>query len=308
MANPNTRLVLDLARDTQEYIDMTPYFQGRVGDSQSFVPIALLRYGKPFDMTGYDLVAMGQDPAGVAKRAWQTSDANGPGDSWRAGKLTLRFPAGFFTTPGEWESFCFKVVDAGTTDPDNAQTIISTLNLKLRVFDDAVYMQTAIEAYDTYADSLVEAFEKYIKVKMEQVDNLPQTLKATIDASKTLSDVVDQYLDLFDKKGIPTMATLNAMISAAQSAAATDATTKVNNAIAGLTKSASDFNVATMSATDYIMSPNSSNGPNNLAGVVSVHGNSTRLYQLFVDSNNDAWTRARTSTVWTSWNHVTMFY
>lgn len=308
MANPNTRLVLDLARDTQEYIDMTPYFQGRVGDSQSFVPIALLRYGKPFDMTGYDLVAMGQDPAGVAKRAWQTSDANGPGDSWRAGKLTLRFPAGFFTTPGEWESFCFKVVDAGTTDPDNAQTIISTLNLKLRVFDDAVYMQTAIEAYDTYADSLVEAFEKYIKVKMEQVDNLPQTLKATIDASKTLSDVVDQYLDLFDKKGIPTMATLNAMISAAQSAAATDATTKVNNAIAGLTKSASDFNVATMSATDYIMLPNSSNGPNNLAGVVSVHGNSTRLYQLFVDSNNDAWTRARTSTVWTSWNHVTMFY
>lgn len=304
MANPNTRLVLDLARDTQEYIDMTPYFQGRVGDSQSFVPIALLRYGKPFDMTGYDLVAIGQDPAGVAKRAWQTSDANGPGDSWRAGKLTLRFPAGFFTTPGEWESFCFKVVDAGTTDPDNAQTIISTLNLKLRVFDDAVYMQTAIGAYDTYADSLVESFGKYIKVKMQEVDNLPQTLKATIDASKTLSDVVDQYLDLFDKKGIPTMATLNAMISAA----ATDATTKVNNAIAGLTKSASDFNVATMSATDYIMSPNSSNGPNNLAGVVSVHGNSTRLYQLFVDSNNDAWTRARTSTVWSSWNHVTMFY
>ena len=308
MANPNTRLVLDLARDTQEYIDMTPYFQGRVGDSQSFVPIALLRYGKPFDMTGYDLVALGQDPAGVAKRAWQTSDANGPGDSWRAGKLTLRFPAGFFTTPGEWESFCFKVVDAGTTDPDNAQTIISTLNLKLRVFDDAVYMQTAIEAYDTYADSLVESFGKYIKIKMEEINNLPQSLQATIDASKTLSDVVDQYLDLFDKKGIPTMATLNAMISAAQSAAATDATTKVNNAIAGLTKSASDFNVATMSATDYIMSPNSSNGPNNLAGVVSVHGNSTRLYQLFIDSNNDAWTRARTSTAWTSWNHVTMFY
>lgn len=304
MANPNTRLVLDLARDTQEYIDMTPYFQGRVGDSQSFVPIALLRYGKPFDMTGYDLVAMGQDPAGVAKRAWQTSDANGPGDSWRAGKLTLRFPAGFFTTPGEWESFCFKVVDAGTTDPDNAQTIISTLNLKLRVFDDAVYMQTAIEAYDTYADSLVESFGKYIKIKMEEINNLPQSLQATIDASKTLSDVVDQYLDLFDKKGIPTMATLNAMISAA----ATDATTKVNNAIAGLTKSASDFNVATTSATDYIMSPNSSNGPNNLAGVVSVHGNSTQLYQLFVDSSNDAWTRVRNGSSWTAWNHVTMFY
>lgn len=308
MANPNTRLVLDLARDTQEYIDMTPYFQGRVGDSLAYVPVALLSYGKPFDLTGYDIVAMGQDPAGNAKRAWQTADTNGPGDSWRAGKATFRFPAGFFTVPGEWENFCFKVISAGTRDPDNAQVIVSTLNLKLTVYDNAVYMQSAIPGYDTYADSLVEAFEKYIKVKMEQVDNLPQTLKATIDASKTLSDVVDQYLDLFDKKGIPTMATLNAMISAAQSAAATDATTKVNNAIAGLTKSASDFNVATMSATDYIMSPNSSNGPNNLAGVVSVHGNSTRLYQLFVDSNNDAWTRARTSTVWTSWNHVTMFY
>jgi hypothetical protein len=297
-----------LARDTQEYIDMTPYFQGRVGDSLAYVPVALLSYGKPFDLTGYDIVAMGQDPAGNAKRAWQTADTNGPGDSWRAGKATFRFPAGFFTVPGEWENFCFKVISAGTRDPDNAQVIVSTLNLKLTVYDNAVYMQSAIPGYDTYADSLVEAFEKYIKVKMEQVDNLPQTLKATIDASKTLSDVVDQYLDLFDKKGIPTMATLNAMISAAQSAAATDATTKVNNAIAGLTKSASDFNVATMSATDYIMSPNSSNGPNNLAGVVSVHGNSTRLYQLFVDSNNDAWTRARTSTVWTSWNHVTMFY
>lgn len=308
MANPNTRLVLDLARDTQEYIDMTPYFQGRVGDSLAYVPVALLSYGKPFDLTGYDIVAMGQDPAGNAKRAWQTADTNGPGDSWRAGKATFRFPAGFFTVPGEWENFCFKVISAGTRDPDNAQVIVSTLNLKLTVYDNAVYMQSAIPGYDTYADSLVEAFEKYIKVKMQEVDNLPQTLKATIDASKTLQEVVNQYLDLFDSKGIPTMATLNAMISAAQSAAATDATTKVNNAIAGLTKSASDFNVATMSATDYIMSPNSSNGPNNLAGVVSVHGNSTRLYQLFVDSNNDAWTRARTSTVWTSWNHVTMFY
>lgn len=304
MANPNTRLVLDLARDTQEYIDMTPYFQGRVGDSLAYVPVALLSYGKPFDLTGYDIVAMGQDPAGNAKRAWQTADTNGPGDSWRAGKATFRFPAGFFTVPGQWENFCFKIISAGTRDPDNAQTIVSTLNLKLTVYDDAVYMQSAIPGYDTYADSLVEAFEKYIKVKMQEVDNLPQSLQATIDASKTLSDVVDQYLDLFDKKGIPTMATLNAMISAA----ATDATTKVNNAIAGLTKSASDFNAATTSATDYIMSPNSSNGPNNLAGVVSVHGNSTRLYQLFVDSNNDAWTRARTSTAWTSWNHVTMFY
>lgn len=308
MANPNTRLVLDLARDTQEYIDMTPYFQGRVGDSLAYVPVALLSYGKPFNLTGYDIVAMGQDPAGNAKRAWQTSDTNGPGDSWRAGKATFRFPAGFFTVPGQWENFCFKIISAGTRDPDNAQTIVSTLNLKLTVYDDAVYMQSAIPGYDTYADSLVEAFEKYIKVKMQEVDNLPQSLQVAIDSSKTLQEVVNQYLDLFDSKGIPTTATMNAMISAVQDAAAKDATTKVQNAVDNQTKSASDFNAATASATDYVMSPNSSNGPNSLAGVVSVHGNGTRLYQLFVDSNNDAWTRARTSTVWTSWNHVTMFY
>lgn len=310
MANPNTRLVLDLARDTQEYIDMTPYFQGRVGDSQSFVPIALLRYGKPFDMTSYDLVAMGQDPAGVAKRAWQTSDANGPGDSWRAGKLTLRFPAGFFTTPGEWESFCFKVINAGTNDPDNAQTIISTLNLKLRVYDDAVYMQTAIEAYDTYADSLVESFSKYIKVKMEQVDNLPQTLKATIDASKTLQEVVNQYLDLFDSKGIPTAASVMNEIGTALTTAKNYTDSAVRTAIDNLTdNNARDFNACTSPNHDYSMAGSASNGPNKLMGVLTVHGDPHgNLAQIFIDENNDAWTRIKTTGGWSTWNHVTMFY
>lgn len=310
MTNPNTRLVLDLARDTQEYIDMTPYFQGRVGDSQSFVPIALLRYGKPFDMTGYDLVAMGQDPAGVAKRAWQTSDANGPGDSWRAGKLTLRFPAGFFTTPGEWQSFCFKVINAGTNDPDNAQTIISTLNLKLRVYDDAVYMQTAIKAYDTYADSLVESFSKYIKTKMQEVDNLPQTLKATVDASKTLQEVVNQYLDLFDSKGIPTAASVMNEIGTALTTAKNYTDSAVRAAIDNLTDSnARDFNACLTPNHDYSMAGGTSNGPNSLMGVLTVHGDPHgNLAQIFIDANNDAWTRIKTTGGWSSWNHVTMFY
>ena len=310
MANPNTRLVLDLARDTQEYIDMTPYFQGRVGDSQSFVPIALLRYGKPFDMTGYDLVAMGQDPAGVAKRAWQTSDANGPGDSWRAGKLTLRFPAGFFTTPGEWESFCFKVINAGTNDPDNAQTIISTLNLKLRAYDDAVYMQTAIEAYDTYANSLVESFSKYIKVKMQEIDNLPQTLKATIDASKTLQEVVNQYLDLFDSKGIPTATSVMNEIGTALTTAKNYTDSAVRTAIDNLTdNNVRDFNACTTPNHDYSMASGTSNGPNTLMGVLTVHGDPHgNLAQIFIDENNDAWTRTKTTGGWSTWNHVTMFY
>lgn len=310
MANPNTRLVLDLARDTQEYIDMTPYFQGRVGDSLAYVPVALLSYGKPFDLTGYDIVAMGQDPAGNAKRAWQTSDTNGPGDSWRAGKATFRFPAGFFTVPGEWENFCFKVISAGTRDPDNAQVIVSTLNLKLTVYDNAVYMQSAIPGYDTYADSLVEAFEKYIKVKMEQVDNLPQTLKATIDASKTLQEVVNQYLDLFDSKGIPTAASVMNEIGTALTTAKNYTDSAVRTAIDNLTdNNARDFNACLTPNHDYSMAGSTSNGPNELMGVLTVHGDPHgNLAQIFIDENNDAWTRIKTTGGWSSWNHVTMFY
>src|SRR5699024_9081136 len=56
MAAPNTRVVLDLLRDTKTTIDLTPYFQGRVGDSDSFLPMAIIAAGRAYDLTGKSVI------------------------------------------------------------------------------------------------------------------------------------------------------------------------------------------------------------------------------------------------------------
>lgn len=48
MADTNTRVVLDLVRDAQSnygsIVDLTPYFQGRIGDSQAPMPFWRLKW------------------------------------------------------------------------------------------------------------------------------------------------------------------------------------------------------------------------------------------------------------------------
>lgn len=303
MASANTRVVLDLVRDTETIIDLTPYFQGRVGDSQSSLPMAIQYDGRAKNLTGYDVLFEGKDPNGDAKRVYGTADESGHGDNWSMGRITFKFPTGVFTTAGVWSSACFKIITANS-DPDMAQEIISTINVNLNVFEAAVDMSIAKGSYESRMETIIENFSRYVASQKDLVTKLPTDLQVALTASSQLKSMVDQYLSLFNQKGVPTTNDLTTMAGTTLS----QARTYTDNKISSLTATSSDFNSCTGSGMDYVMNANSTSGPNTLAGVVSVHGNSTRLYQLFVDSNNDAWTRYRNGTTWTSWNHVTMFY
>lgn len=310
MANPNTRLVLDLARDTDTIIDMTPYFQGRVGDSQASVPLALRYYGKPFSLEGYDVIFEGQDPAGNKKRVYGTANTSMPADSWQLGRCTFNFPSGVFTTPGKWESAFFRVVKSGE-DPDKSGTKISTLPLALNVFDDQVEVKTDIvEAYDSGMQTMLDEYYEIVQTKIKDLNNLPTELRIAQDTATEIQALVQQYLDLFDAKGVPTAAQLNAAASSAQQNAQNYTDTQIKTIqlkIDGLTGTSSNFDTAILPNHDYVMSASSYNGPNKTAGVCSVHGTASHQYQRFVDDNNVMWHRIYRNGSWTSWLQDTSF-
>lgn len=310
MANPNTRLVLDLARDTETIVDMTPYFQGRVGDSQAYVPLALLSYGKPFSLIGYDILFEGVDSAGNKIRVFGTADTTIASDSWKQGRCTFRFPSGAFKVPGEWETAFFRVVKSGS-DPDKSNTRISTLPLKLNVFDDQVEMRSEIlGAYDSGLQSLLDDYYSIVQTKIKELDDLPTNLRIAQDTATQIQALVDQYLDLFNAKGVPTAAQLNAAASTAQTNAQNYTDQKVGTLkleIDGLTTTSSNFDTAILPNHDYVMSASSYNGPNNLAGVCSVHGPASHQYQRFVDDNNAMWHRIYRNGSWTGWLQDTSF-
>lgn len=176
MASPNTRVVLDISRDTKTIIDLTPYFQGRVNDSEAPLPLAIIDYGRSYDLTGKDLVFYGKDHEGTPFVVYGKADDKEHGDSWHKGRVTMRFPAGVFQTPGEWSEAFFRVVD-NTVDPEKSTALISTLNVGLNVLDDGVTATVVRQAYHSRGETIVEGLEEDAKQYKQEMEDLSNNLK-----------------------------------------------------------------------------------------------------------------------------------
>ena len=104
MADTNTRVVLDLVRDAQSnygsIVDLTPYFQGRIGDSQAPMPLALKMDGRPFDMTGYGFQVEATDSQGKAFVMSNCAKEAAQSDRFKRGFFTVIWAAEMFQNPG----------------------------------------------------------------------------------------------------------------------------------------------------------------------------------------------------------------
>lgn len=280
--------------------NLTPYFQGRVADSNSTIGLWLYEGPYPMNLMGYSVGFQGRDSAG-----WDFKIIGFDGkdthtyDDRQKGRVTFTFPAGTFAHEGSWnDDMTFFYIE------DSQGHRVSTINCHLNVYADDVTVAfnpvPLFDGMDKYVKQVKDAADKAVS----QINGLPGDLAAVQVKLDSVKTATDTYINLINSRNIPSANDVDAKVNTALDTARRYADAQ----IAARTATSRDFNSCTTSNTDYVMAASSSNGPNALAGVVSVHGNGTTLFQLFVDSGNDAWTRVRNGSSWTTWNHVTMFY
>lgn len=284
MAAINTRVVLDLVRDAQpnasSIVDLTPYFQGRVGDSQAPMPLALKMDGRPQDMTGYGFQIEATDSEGrsfvlsnCAKEVMQSDD-------FKRGFFTVIWAAEMFQSPGIMTG-AFVI-----TNPDTNERI-STLDFNLNVLGQTVSFNTL---YDSYSNRLEDVI-KDLKSKADEM--IKGTSVATLTAQlKSAQSALETTTSLINTKGIPTTVDMQNYVKSYMVAQNTG----------------DDLNTLTTPGMNYYVTTTSAgNLPNGKLGLLSIHGNASHLLQVFTDADQNAFVRGYENNAWSKWRQVTFW-
>lgn len=188
----NTYIEMDTAKaDLETYIDLSSQFQGRVGDSQSFIKLWFKANGLNLNLTNYTVYFQGIDPNGTTMRVVGGEGANQTGDNKLIGRISFFFPATFFQASGTWdtENTFFGIQDADGTD-------ISTLNVKLTVLSNAVTMAINAKPYISEFEAKADELDAWIATEKKNLDSNGLTdsisaLKKQIDAIQYQADAKD---------------------------------------------------------------------------------------------------------------------
>ena len=284
MADTNTRVVLDLVRDAQSnygsIVDLTPYFQGRIGDSQAPMPLALKMDGRPFDMTGYGFQVEATDSQGKAFVMSNCAKEAAQSDSFKRGFFTVIWAAEMFQNPGTMKG-AFVV-----TKPETGEKI-STLDFNLNVLDQAVSLNTLHDSYSNRLEDIIND----LKSKADEMVN--GTSIATLTAQlKSAQSALETATSLINTKGIPT-------------------TVDMQNYVKGYMiaqNTGNDLNTLTTPGMNYYVTTTSAgNLPNGKLGLLSIHGNASHLLQVFTDADQNAFVRGYENNAWSKWRQVTFW-
>lgn len=284
MADTNTRVVLDLVRDAQSnygsIVDLTPYFQGRIGDSQAPMPLALKMDGRPFDMTGYGFQVEATDSQGKAFVMSNCAKEAAQSDRFKRGFFTVIWAAEMFQNPGTMKG-AFVV-----TKPETGEKI-STLDFNLNVLDQAVSLNTLHDSYSNRLEDIIND----LKLKADEMVN--GTSIATLTAQlKSAQSALETATSLINTKGIPT-------------------TVDMQNYVKGYMvaqNTGNDLNTLTTPGMSYYVTTTSAgNLPNGKLGLLSIHGNASHLLQVFTDADQNAFVRGYENNAWSKWRQVTFW-
>lgn len=197
------RIQFDLMKGVSDaesqVFDLTPYFQGRVGDSKGILPMQITMNTVPMDMSEITAVIQGHDHSGQRQRAYSDWDNDRfPGDSMRSGLVTFQFPAGLFQVQGYWQDAWIEFRRAS----DNA--VLSSVNVKLNVLDNTVDMGINSGPIMTDLD----------KIKQDAQDKMDALIEEEQGKAKSLNDTMTADYDSY-KQRIQNMETLLDTIDAA---------------------------------------------------------------------------------------------
>lgn len=284
MADTNTRVVLDLVRDAQSnygsIVDLTPYFQGRIGDSQAPMPLALKMDGRPFDMTGYSFQVEATDSQGKAFVMSNCAKEAAQSDRFKRGFFTVIWAAEMFQNPGTMKG-AFVV-----TKPETGEKI-STLDFNLNVLDQAVSLNTLHDSYSNRLEDIIND----LKSKADEMVN--GTSIATLTAQlKSAQSALETATSLINTKGIPTTVDMQNYVKSYMVAQNTG----------------NDLNTLTTPGMNYYVTTTSAgNLPNGKLGLLSIHGNASHLLQVFTDADQNAFVRGYENNAWSKWRQVTFW-
>lgn len=284
MAAINTRVVLDLVRDAQSntssIVDLTPYFQGRVGDSQAPMPLALKMDGRPQDMTDYGFQVEATDSQGKAFVLSNCAKEVAQSDNFKRGFFTVIWAAEMFQNPGIMKG-AFVI-----TKPDTNERI-STLDFNLNILEQTVSLNTLHDSYSNRLENVIND----LTAKADQM--IKSSSIATLTAQlKTTQSALETATDLINTKGIPT-------------------TVEMQNYVKGYMvaqNTGDDLNTLTTPGMSYYVTTTAAdNLPNGKLGMLSIHGNASHLLQIFTDADQDTFIRNYENNAWSKWRQVTLW-
>lgn len=190
----NPYIVLDLMKPADVYTDLTPNFQGRVGDSRSVIKIWFKLNGLPYDISDKEITFAGIDPQGHKKIVTSKLQARGYKDDLKLGRVSFEFPAGTFAAPGEWDSdntfFQVKKSEDGT--------VLSTINCQLNVLPNEVELGITDEDLVSDFEKIREDAENHFNDLTTFLDNNSNELKRMEASQKSQLQALQAQIDAHD--------------------------------------------------------------------------------------------------------------
>lgn len=274
-------VVLDIEKPNQTFVDLTPNFQGRVGDSRTMAYIWLKRNGLPLDLTNRNVSFTGKAPDGKIYTSIGYAVYDEPGASRQAGRVAFVFPAGLFRVEGVWDpEYTYFYVDNGNGER------ISTIGVRINVLGSVVDMEVNAAPYQNEMDKVVGELRDYRNARKQQIDQIMQDLGSTKAALQAMQTQIGIYQDLINTKTVPTKEEMETYLDSKLQSQDWN----------------QDLNLCLNAGTTYnIISGGVSNNPANTAGTLMVSGRLNSLVQIFYDAQNQAWHRVQVDGAWSGW-------
>lgn len=168
--------VVDIMKPEQTFVDLTNYFQARVGDARAYCKLWIKSGHQPLDMTGKRVDFYGKDSNATVFKTQGTFLDDQPGDDLQLGMGTFYFPEGIFQKEGKWQEAYFKIVDGNGAE-------ISTVDLTLNVYPNQVEMGITIKPFVPELQEVETQVTQALKeMGAQQLLNQLQSMKTTIGA------------------------------------------------------------------------------------------------------------------------------
>lgn len=176
-------LVVDMAKPANTFVNLTDYFQARVGDAEAYCKLWIKYASRPIDMTDKKLRFEGNDPNNTPFTDAGRFDAGDDGDV-QLGMITFYFPKGFFQVEGKWQHAFFKLQTNDGKD-------ISTADLTLNVLPNNVEMGIDIHPFESDLEKTKAQINQALReMNAQQLLNQIDSMKTTVGA---YTDLIEQH-------------------------------------------------------------------------------------------------------------------
>ena len=282
----NEYVPLDIEKgtyDQETYVNLTPHFQGRVGDSMASVNLWFKRNGLPLDLTPRNVGFQGVDPNGKRFNAVGFAAYDQPGADEQVGRVNYYFPANIFQVEGQWDvNSTFFYID------DDKGQHVSTINVLLNVLPNLVEMGIKAQPFETDMDRVTAQLKSYADQKRKEIDQLTTNYAQLDTQIRALRTTINSYTDLINNHSVPTSSEMKDYV----------------DGMLGATAFGGDLNTC-LTPTQYLVKAGANNNPSSKAGILLVRGSGSTLIQLLIDDDANLYVRKMTNGKWNNWRQQT---